>query len=409
MIGFGIYTLGQFGVCYEITFLESFVFSSLISAVDPVATLAVFHSLSVDETLEVLCFGESVLNDAVAIVLYRTFLGFRGDNNSMGTAVIFKCIGRFFLISFGSVTIGIVFALASALLFKYTKLYNYPSLEFCTLFIFSYLPYLIAEGLELSGIMAILFCGIVMSHYTHYNLSLATRVTSQHTFRALAFIAENFVFASLGMAVFSFEHEFSLLLVSFILCTIGLCLVGRAANIFPLSVLVNLWRTRHVVDFRIQFVMWFSGLRGAIAFALAIGLTTPHASAIQTCTLCVVLFTVIVFGGGTLPVLGLLGMSGGDEKRVQMSKTDEMSNYDDDDEDEEEVLRSRFSAFDSFDTTFLQPIFRNAEMKKKREEEGVELNEMKEAWNANGTFFHSSANFLLSHTDEFSQFTVSVC
>ena len=51
--------------------LCSFAFGSLISAVDPVATLAIFHALDVDPTLNMLVFGESVLNDAVSIVMFK--------------------------------------------------------------------------------------------------------------------------------------------------------------------------------------------------------------------------------------------------------------------------------------------------------------------------------------------------
>ena len=49
----------------------SFAFGSLISAVDPVATLAIFHALDVDPTLNMLVFGESILNDAVSIVMTK--------------------------------------------------------------------------------------------------------------------------------------------------------------------------------------------------------------------------------------------------------------------------------------------------------------------------------------------------
>ena len=52
-------------------FLYSFAFGSLISAVDPVATLAIFHALDVDPTLNMLVFGESILNDAVSIVMTK--------------------------------------------------------------------------------------------------------------------------------------------------------------------------------------------------------------------------------------------------------------------------------------------------------------------------------------------------
>lgn len=58
--------------------------------------------------------------------------------------------------------------------------------------------------LLISGIMAILFCGIVMSHYTHFNLSTVTQVTMQQTMRTLAFIAETCVFAYLGLAIFRY-------------------------------------------------------------------------------------------------------------------------------------------------------------------------------------------------------------
>ena len=51
--------------------LHSFAFGSMISAVDPVATLAIFHALDVDPTLNMLVFGESVLNDAVSIVMTK--------------------------------------------------------------------------------------------------------------------------------------------------------------------------------------------------------------------------------------------------------------------------------------------------------------------------------------------------
>lgn len=55
--------------------------------------------------------------------------------------------------------------------------------------IFAFAPYFLAEGLHLSGIMAVLFCGIVMSHYTHYNLSAVTQVTVQQALRMVAFMA----------------------------------------------------------------------------------------------------------------------------------------------------------------------------------------------------------------------------
>ena len=59
----------QADVVYRLSVVESFAFGSLISAVDPVATLAIFQAIDVDQILYMLVFGESVLNDACSIVL----------------------------------------------------------------------------------------------------------------------------------------------------------------------------------------------------------------------------------------------------------------------------------------------------------------------------------------------------
>ena len=67
MVGGGVYLLGVADVVYQLDFVQSFAFGSLISAVDPVATLAIFQALDVDPVLNMLVFGESILNDAVAI------------------------------------------------------------------------------------------------------------------------------------------------------------------------------------------------------------------------------------------------------------------------------------------------------------------------------------------------------
>lgn len=60
---------GLADLVYSLNFAESMAFGALISAVDPVATLAIFAALDVDQVLNMLVFGESILNDAVSIVL----------------------------------------------------------------------------------------------------------------------------------------------------------------------------------------------------------------------------------------------------------------------------------------------------------------------------------------------------
>merc|ERR1719192_1782002 len=213
-------------------------------------------------------------------------------------------IGRFFMMFFGSAAIGTLVALLSSLVLKHIDLYTNPSLEFALMLCFIYTPYALAEGVHLSGIMAILFCGLVMSHYTHYNLSPVTQITMQQTMRTLAFVCETSIFIYLGLGIFSFPHRVEL---SLIVWSLVLILLGRAFNIFPLSMLCNEFRA-HQITQKMMVIMWFSGLRGAIAYALSLHLEFGEDTrkVLVTTTLVVVLFTTIILGGGTMPLMKYL-------------------------------------------------------------------------------------------------------
>ncbi len=330
IVGGGVYLLGLADIVYRLNFVESFAFGSLISAVDPVATLAIFQALDVDPVLNMLVFGESILNDAVAIVLTTTIVESASVDADVGVgSQIGHGLVRFATVFFGSAGVGCFVALMSSLVLKHIDLYTNPSLEFAFMMCCVYSPYALAEGFHLSGIMAILFCGVVMSHYTHYNLSPVTQITMQQTMRTLAFVSESCVFAYLGLGIFSFPHKVEL---SLIVWSLVLILLGRALNIFPLSLLCNKFRS-HQITKRMMVIMWFSGLRGAIAYALSLHLEFEEETrkVLVSTTLVVVLFTTIVLGGGTLPLMKYLERAGGQgrsrrrkKKDITLSKTREL-------------------------------------------------------------------------------------
>ncbi|XP_028625536.1 sodium/hydrogen exchanger 8 isoform X3 [Grammomys surdaster] len=220
VVGGGIYFLGQADVISKLNMTDSFAFGSLISAVDPVATIAIFNALHVDPVLNMLVFGESILNDAVSIVLTNTAEGLTRKHMSdvSGWQTFSQALGYFLKMFFGSAALGTLTGLISALVLKHIDLRKTPSLEFGMMIIFAYLPYGLAEGISLSGIMAILFSGIVMSHYTHHNLSPVTQILMQQTLRTVAFLCETCVFAFLGLSIFSFPHKFE---ISFVIWCIS--------------------------------------------------------------------------------------------------------------------------------------------------------------------------------------------
>ncbi|XP_006929730.2 sodium/hydrogen exchanger 8 isoform X1 [Felis catus] len=332
VVGGGIYFLGQADVISKLNMTDSFAFGSLISAVDPVATIAIFNALHVDPVLNMLVFGESILNDAVSIVLTNTAEGLTRKNMSdvSGWQTFLQALGYFLKMFFGSAALGTLTGLISALVLKHIDLRKTPSLEFGMMIIFAYLPYGLAEGISLSGIMAILFSGIVMSHYTHHNLSPVTQILMQQTLRTVAFLCETCVFAFLGLSIFSFPHKFE---ISFVIWCIVLVLFARAVNIFPLSYLLNFFRD-HKITPKMMFIMWFSGLRGAIPYALSLHLDLEpmeKRQLIGTTTIIIVLFTILLLGGSTMPLIRLMDIEDAKARRrnkkdVNLSKTEKMGN-----------------------------------------------------------------------------------
>ena len=320
VVGVGIYLIALGASNYTLTVMEAAAYGSLISAVDPVATIAIFSAMNIDPTLNMLVFGESILNDAVSIVLTNMFQNASQWENS-DESIIMKCVYEFSRMFLGSAFLGVLTAVVTALILKHLDLRRTPSLELGMMLVFSYIPYGLAEASQLSGIMALLFSGIVMSHYAHHNLSLVTQINLQHTLRTLAFLAETSVFAYIGMAMWSFEHDVQ---PSFCMGSIILILLARACNIYPLSFIVNKFRGSEVkINSRMQFVMWFSGLRGAIAYVLSLHLDVGDVQIrriVITGTLGVVIFTIVVLGGSTYPLIKFLKITGPEQRSPVKSK-----------------------------------------------------------------------------------------
>ncbi|KAL2253388.1 UNVERIFIED_CONTAM: Sodium/hydrogen exchanger 6 [Sesamum indicum] len=292
-----VYLGGVTYLMYKLPFVECLMFGALISATDPVTVLSIFQELGTDVNLYALVFGESVLNDAMAISLYRTMSLVR-SNMSSGQNFLMIVV-RFLETFVGSMSAGVGVGFTSALisflngcyysdldfqnLFKYAGLDidNLHNLECCLFVLFPYFSYMLAEGFGLSGIVSILFTGIVMKHYTFSNLSDNSQKFTAAFFHLISSLAETFV----------------------------------AANVFSCAYLVNLVRPSHrKIPMKHQKALWYSGLRGAMAFALALqsvhDLPEGHGQTIFTATTAIVVLTVLLIGGSTGTMLEALQVVG---------------------------------------------------------------------------------------------------
>jgi len=290
----------------------SLLFASLISAVDPVGTLAVLgkKEVNADPMLYSLIFGESVLNDAVSIVLYKTLDGFsQKDVVLTFESHFWEIIGVFIGVFIGSLLVGIAMGLLCSFILKQADLHEEIYVEFSVILLFSYGSYSVAEIMAMSGIVSVFSCGIVISHYAVYNVTKVCHMSIYNVIKSIAHMSENFLYCYLGItAGISFKsdstYEWS---PSLILFTLILCFISRAAHIFPFSALANCKRSVPI-PINMQVMMWFAGIRGAIAFALSVNVTKHHRLYIVTTTLTVVFFTTIICGGFTERLLDRLGL-----------------------------------------------------------------------------------------------------
>ncbi|KAG2492799.1 hypothetical protein HYH03_008959 [Edaphochlamys debaryana] len=319
-IGLMMWAFGQWGWCYQMSFLANLTFGALISATDPVTVLAVFQRLNAQPDLYMNVFGESVLNDAVGMVLYNVISSFLGGKE-VNAGSVFAGIGLFIAIFLGSTLIGMAIGLLAAFIFRSRYFYSGPtvvsggdgsgkehevesggssSFEVGLAAVFAYGSYLVADSVKCSGIVAVVVNGMVMNMYVRPNLSEEAAHKIHTLFKTLAGLFELFVFSYIGTTMFLQDEIFNIAGYT-ALCLIALA-VSRAFNIYPLTAVVNLLRPpeRHIGP-KPTFMLWWSGLRGAMAFALSVEASEDYGEAgkvMKTCTFYLIFITVL-FNGGT--------------------------------------------------------------------------------------------------------------
>jgi len=151
----------------SLTMLDSLVFGSLISSIDPVAILSVLTSLNMSETdtIYIIVLGESLLNDGIAITLFKALVQSYQSNGTITTDAVLGSIADFLIIATGSFSIGLVCGFASIFYFLLNKSILHPVMEVASFFLWAVVPYWLAEAFSWSGIVAIVVMGFFMDMY----------------------------------------------------------------------------------------------------------------------------------------------------------------------------------------------------------------------------------------------------
>lgn len=135
----------------KLTLVDAISVGATLSATDPVTILAIFNTYKVDPKLYTIIFGESILNDAIAIVIFETAQRYDKGEGNYGIISFFEGTGIFLLVFFGSMLIGVVVGVGTALLLKFTYVRRFPKIESCLILLIAYATYFFSHGLHMSG------------------------------------------------------------------------------------------------------------------------------------------------------------------------------------------------------------------------------------------------------------------
>jgi CPA1 family monovalent cation:H+ antiporter len=274
------------------------VFGVLISATDPVSVIATFKESKVHGRLRMLIESESLLNDGTAAVAFVAVLGILAG----GHETVLSISGALFVSIIGGVLIGGTVAYLFMLLAGRTPDYL-VEITFTTLA--AYGSFFLAEHYHCSGVLAALTAGLVVGNFrSSGSISAAGRHALGPFWEYVAFVANSLIFLLIGAqeAQQHFKGLWAPVLVAVFLVTLG-----RAVAIYPLCALFA--RSRLKVDPRHQHVLFWGGLRGALALALALSLPEdlPRRDVIVVITFAVVAFSVFAQGLTITPLMRRLG------------------------------------------------------------------------------------------------------
>ena len=289
------------------------VFGALISATDPVAVTAIFRDLGLPKRLGLLMEGESLLNDATAIVVFGLILEYVLHPTTFN---LLQGFAEFLRVAGVGLVVGLVLGYVAYRLIRQIDDYLVETVLSAVL---AYGAYLLAEQVHASGVLAVVTAGLMVGNRgRRYGMSHTTRNVLINIWEFLAFLANSCVFLLIGLQVdLAKLADYRWV----IMAAITVVLLARSISILGLSPVLNRF-SRNRVSRAWQVIMVWGGLRGGIALALA--LTLPSAlyghNAVIAMTFGVVLFTMCG-QATTLPlVLRRLGLLRRAEHRVEYER-----------------------------------------------------------------------------------------
>lgn len=284
--------------------VHALLFGALISATDPIAVISLFKELGAPLRLNVMVEGESLLNDATALVVFKVLLGIAAvgtmEWQQMGGVSI-----EFLRVFFGGALVG----LAMGILFSETmRFVQSRSAVFTLTIVMAYSGFIVSEHLlHMSGVMTVVVASIVLGVLGRSRMSQEVAETAREIWEFIAYLCNALLFLLVGLSVDSaqlFVH------MNAIGIAITLVILVRAATIHSMVPLVVRWFRLPPIGMPERHIMWWGGLKGSLAIAMALSIpeSIPGRDMLLAMTVGVVIFTLLINASTIRPLMRLLGM-----------------------------------------------------------------------------------------------------
>jgi monovalent cation/hydrogen antiporter len=286
---------------------------AIVSPPDAVAAGAVLERLHLPRRLLTVLEGESLVNDASGLVLYRVAVAVTlGDAFHIGYGV-----ANFVLVAGGGVGLGYVFG--RALVWIEARLRD-TNLEIAASFLAAWTSYIAAEALGLSGVLCTVACGLVLGWHQHETFRPETRQEARATWRFVTFVLEALVFILIGLSLRGVVTRLGggeiLALMPLALAVTATTVLARFVWLIPgMYIPRALWpwlrRRDPMPPMRFLVVLGWAGMRGVVSLAAALALPEgfPGRDAFLVVTFAVILGTLVLQGPTLAPLIRRLGVS----------------------------------------------------------------------------------------------------
>ena len=288
-----------------LSLIAALLFGALISATDPVAVISLFKELGAPARLTVLVEGESLFNDATAIVVFNIVVGL-SVASGFGLMDTGAAAATFIKVFFGGALVGVFTGMLASLVINRLHIQS-DGILIITLAL-AYMSFILAEhGLHLSGVMAVAFAAITMGLLVLPKISEEADHTLHTTWEFLADICNTLLFILIG---FSINPVHLMQNIDLLGVAIVLVIAARAGVIYSLIPVTTKAFKLLPISSAERHIMWWGGLKGGLAIAMVLSIPDSLAEKqlLVDLTAGVVLFTLLINAPTIRPIIHRLGI-----------------------------------------------------------------------------------------------------